>query len=129
MLKYKRRLLVGQLLSPSVEDLHTCLGFGVWELQSTASSKIGRWVEVARTPQHLWLPLPYSDWTYTLFTGGSFFCMVFKERDEWVGGVKERGCSRPPLVFDAAQNSWYFLSVETKYDCILVHQPRLSARV
>ncbi|KAI5065490.1 hypothetical protein GOP47_0020185 [Adiantum capillus-veneris] len=117
-LKYKGRLLQGLWL---VGSGNICAGFAVWELRPTAS-EVASWVEVARTPVHLWEGISHDDWDLNIRAEGSLFYMVFEDQ-------KLQGRFRPPLVYDIAQDRWYSLPSErgsTSFGCISVLRPRLS---
>lgn len=124
LLKCNGRLFQAVQLKVSSHYERICLGFVVTELQMT-SSQYAVWVEVARTPQHLWHWLPYAEWDAVIKAEGSLFYMT-------IGDAHLRGRFKPPLVYDIAQNNWYVLPSErgtTDFGCILVHRPRLSMRM
>eukprot|EP00250_Pteridium_aquilinum_P021927 c25263_g2_i2 orf=400-1245(+) len=114
--KYKGRLRQCLALSSG----SAWLGFGVWELQFV-SSEAATWVEVARTPHHIWKGLSCA-WEFEFMAEGNLFCMAFGDRGH-------QGHFQPPLVYDMAQSSWYFLPGSIDFGCISVYRPRLSLRL
>ncbi|KAI5077570.1 hypothetical protein GOP47_0007394 [Adiantum capillus-veneris] len=75
-------------------------GFGVSQLQLATFPEPATWVVLARTPQHLLPPPTKSYRSYELASAGPLFYLTSARC-----GVE----CRPPLVFDMAQNSWYWL--------------------
>ncbi|KAI5076903.1 hypothetical protein GOP47_0008968 [Adiantum capillus-veneris] len=119
-LKHKGRLLqaLPLLQAPGQDADGILLGFIVSELQFV-SSKPAAWVEVARTPHHLWQGLPCMYWWHRIMAEGDIFCMTFQE-------AFSEGQHIAPLVYDIARDFWYVLPGSTDLGCILVHRPKLS---
>lgn len=98
-------------------------GFRIWEVRQTAS-RAAEWVEIACTPPQISRDIEINTSNVLLAGGSCFFLITHKN------GFSTHGS--PPLVFDMANNSWYFLPVKewlSGYRGVLVHQPSLSARI
>lgn len=105
-------------------------GFCIWEVrQRQTAFRDAMWVEVASTPPHISSDIRNRTKDCYVDCGlqacGSCFYFII-----YVDGFSVREI--PPLVFDIASDSWYFLPLKewrSNYYCALVHQPSLSARI